>query len=71
MNKLKVGGGMMVSRYNHIRQIYMKDGKPDYEDYKFNLPGYKIIPSGYMLFELKDNLLMGYQPSYGISAISR
>ena len=66
-----MGGGMMVSRYNHIRQIYMKDGKPDYEDYKFNLPGYKIISSGYMLFELKDNLLMGYQPSYGISAISR
>ena len=56
INKLNVVCGMMVSRYDQIRQIYMKDDSPDYEDHDFNLPGYKIIPSGYMLLEFKDNL---------------
>ena len=56
INKLNGVCGMMVSRYDQIRQIYMKDDSPDYEDNDFNLPGYKIIPSGYMLLEFKDNL---------------
>ena len=56
INKLNVVCGMMVSRYDQIRQIFMKDDSPDYEDHDFNLPGYKIIPSGYMLLEFKDNL---------------
>ena len=63
MNKLNVSGGMMVSSYHQIRRIYMKDGSPDYEDHDFNLPGYKIIPSGYMLLEFKDNLPIEYQQS--------
>ena len=41
----------------------MKDDNPDYEDHVFNLPGYKIIPSGYILLEFKDNLPMEYQQS--------
>ena len=48
MNKLNVGGEMMVSRYHQIRRIYMKDDSQDYEDHDFNLPGYKIIPSGWI-----------------------
>ena len=63
MNKLNVGGGMMVNRYHQIRQTYMKDDSPDYEDHDFNLPGYKIIPIGYMLLEFKDSLPMEYQQS--------
>ena len=63
MNKLNLGGGMVVSRYHQIRRIYMKDDSPDYEDHDFNLPGYKIIPSGYMSLEFKDNLPMEYQQS--------
>ena len=63
MNKLNVGGGMMVSRYHQIRRIYMKDDSQDYEDHDFNLPGYKIIPSGYMVLEFKDNFPMEYQQS--------
>ena len=61
MNKLNVGGGMMVGRYHQIRRIYMRDNSPDYEDHDFNLPGHKVIPSGYMLLEFKDNLTMEYQ----------
>ena len=56
INQLNVVFGMMVSRYDQIKQIYMKDDSPDYEDHDFNLPGYKIMPSGYMLLEFKDNL---------------
>ena len=56
INQLNVVFGMMVSRYDQIKQIYMKDDSPDYEDHDFNLPGYKIIPSVYMLLEFKDNL---------------
>ena len=41
INKLNVVCGMMVSRYDQIRQIYMKDDSPDYEDHDFNLPGYQ------------------------------
>ena len=63
MNKLNVGGGMMVSRYHQIRRIYMKDVSPYYEDCDFNLPGYKIIPSEYMLLEFNNNLPMEYQQS--------
>ena len=58
MNKLNVGSGMMVNRYHQIRRTYMKDNSPDYEDHDFNLPGYKVIPSGYMLLEFKDKLPM-------------
>ena len=53
MSKLNVGGGMMMSKYHQIR--------PDYEEHDFNLPGYKIILSGYMLLEFKSNLHMEYQ----------
>ena len=56
-NKLNVGGGMMMSTHHQIRRIYMKDNSPDYEDHDFNLPGYKIIPSGYMLLEFKTIFL--------------
>ena len=63
MNKLNVEDGMMVSRYNQIRRIYMIDDSPDYEDHDFNSPGYKTIPSGYMVLEFKDNLPMEYQQS--------
>ena len=61
MSKLNVGGGMMISKYHQIRQIYMKGDRPDYEEHGFNLLGYKIILSGYMLLEFKSNLHMEYQ----------
>ena len=63
MNKLNVGGGIMGSRYHQIRRIYTNNNSPDYEDRDFNLPDYKIIPSGYMLLDFKDNLPMEYQQS--------
>ena len=48
MNKLNVGGSMMVSRYHQINKIYMCDDESNYEDHDFNCSGYKIIPSGYL-----------------------
>ena len=55
MNKLNVGGGMMVSRYHQINRIFMIDDSPDYEDHDFNLPGYKVCISGYMSLEFNDH----------------
>ena len=63
MKKLNVGGAMMVSRYQQIRQICMKDDSPDYENHDFNLTGYKKIPTGYILLEFKNNVPMEYQQS--------
>ena len=54
MTKLNVGGGMMVSRYHQINQIFMIDDSPDYEDHDFNLPGYKVCISAYMSLEFND-----------------
>ena len=39
MNKLNVGGGMMVSRYHQINRIFMVDDTHDYDDHDFNQPG--------------------------------
>ena len=54
MNKLNVGGGMMVSCY-HINWIFLFDDSSDYEDHNFNLPGYKVCISGYMCLEFNDD----------------
>ena len=43
MNKLNVGGGMMVSRYHQMNTIDMNDDTPNYQDHDFNIPGYKIV----------------------------
>ena len=65
MNKLNVGGGMMVSRYHQINRLYMNDDTPNYEDHDFNLPGYKIVASGYMMLEFNENVPIEQQDSSG------
>ena len=63
MNKLNVGGSMMVSRYHQINKIYMCDDEPNYEDHDFNCSGYKIIPSGHMQLCFDEKLSLAEQTS--------
>ena len=59
MNKLKVGGILMVSRYQI--KFFPVDDSHDYDDHDYNLPGYLITPSGYMLLEFKDEVPLHLQ----------
>ena len=61
MTKLKVGGILMVSRYHQIKKFYPEDDSPEYDDHDYNLPGYLITPSGYMLLEFKDEVPLHLQ----------
>ena len=44
MNKLKVG----ASRYHQIEHFYPTDDVPNVPNHDFPIPGYLLIPSGYM-----------------------
>ena len=46
---------IVVSRYHQIKKFFMDDDAPDYDDHDYNLPGYLITPSGYMLLEFQEN----------------
>ena len=47
MNKIKVGA-LAVSRYHQIQRVFLTDESPNVPDHDFPVPGYLIIPSGYM-----------------------
>lgn len=47
MNKIKVGA-LAVSRYHQIQRFFPVDDAPNVLDHDFPIPGYLIIPSGYM-----------------------
>lgn len=47
MNKIKVGA-LAVSRYHQIDRYFPTEGSPNVPDHDFPIPGYLIIPSGYM-----------------------
>ena len=47
MNKIKVGA-IAVSRYHQIQRFFHTDDSPNIPDHDFPVPGYLIIPSGYM-----------------------
>ena len=61
INKLNVGGGMMVSRYHQINRIFMVDDTPDYDDHDFNQPSYKLSVSGYTSLEFDVNIPIDVQ----------
>ena len=47
MNKIKVGA-LAVSRYHQIQRFFSVSDTPNVPDHDFPIPGYLIIPSGYM-----------------------
>ena len=47
MNKVKIGG-LAVSRYHQIERFFPVDDCPNVPDHDFPVPGYLLIPSGYM-----------------------
>ena len=47
MNKIKVGA-LAVSRYHQIQRYFSTEDAPNVPDHDFPIPGYNIIPSGYM-----------------------
>ena len=47
MNKIKVGA-LEVSRYHQIQRYFPTEDAPNVLDHDFPIPGYQIIPSGYM-----------------------
>lgn len=47
MNKIKVGA-LAVSRYHQIQRFFPVDDAPNVPDHDFPVPGYLLIPSGYM-----------------------
>eukprot|EP00731_Ephydatia_muelleri_P006878 Em0003g1126a len=47
MNKIKVGA-LAVSRYHQIQRFFPVDDVPNVPDHDFPVPGYLLIPSGYM-----------------------
>ena len=47
MNKIKVGA-LAVSRYHQIQRYFPTEDAPNVPDHDFPIPGYHIIPSGYM-----------------------
>ena len=47
MNKVKVGA-LAVSRYHQLQRFFPTDDAPNVPDHDFPIPGYLIIPSGYM-----------------------
>ena len=47
VNKIKVGA-LAVSRYHQINRYFPMDDSPNVPDHDFPIPGYLIIPSGYM-----------------------
>ena len=47
MNKVKVGT-LAVSRYHQLERYFPTDDVPNYPDHDFPVPGYHLIPSGYM-----------------------
>ena len=59
MNKLKVGGSLMVSRYHQMKKFFMDDDAPDHnDDHDYNLQGNLITPSGHIVLEFKKNILL-------------
>ena len=47
MNKIKVGA-LAVSRYHQVDRYFPIEDSPNVPDHDFPIPGYLIIPSGYM-----------------------
>ena len=47
MNKIKVGP-LAVSRYHQVERFFPTEDTPNYPDHDFPVPGYHLIPSGYM-----------------------
>ena len=47
MNKIKVGP-LAVRRYHQIERFFPAEDTPNYLDHDFPVPGYHLIPSGYM-----------------------
>ena len=41
----------------------MNDDTPNYEDHDFNIPGYKIVLSGYMMIQYNENVPIEQQDS--------
>ena len=54
MNKINVGVNA-VSRYHEIDRFFTTSNSPEYSDHDFPYPGYKIIVSGYMALENKED----------------
>ena len=52
MNKLKVGAAA-VSRYHQLSRYFEVGDSPNLPDHDFPVPGYLLIPSGYMMLEGK------------------
>lgn len=50
MNKVKVGAAA-VSRYHQLSHYFELGDSPNLLDHDFPVPGYLLIPSGYMLLE--------------------
>ena len=55
MNKVKVGA-LAVSRYHQIDHFYPTEDAPNVPDHDFPVPGYLLIPSGYMRLLHKDGV---------------
>ena len=54
MNKVKVGA-LAVSRYHQIQLFFPVEDAPNVPDHDFPIPGYLLIPSGYMRLEKKPS----------------
>ena len=55
MNKINVGM-LAVSRYHQIKRFYHKEDAPNVADHDYPVPGYLLIPSGYMCLLYKDGI---------------
>lgn len=49
MNKIEVGA-LAISGHHQIQRFFHTNNSPDIPDHDFLIPGYLIIPSGYMRF---------------------
>ena len=54
MNKIKVGS-LAVSRYHQIERLYDTSDVPNYPNHDFPVPGYHLIPAGYMRLTSKSS----------------
>ena len=55
MNKIKVGA-LALSRYHQIERFYPTEDAPNVPDLDYPVPGYLLIPSGYMCLLHKDGV---------------
>ena len=57
MNNIKVGA-LAMSRYHQIQRFFPTDNVPNVPDHDFPIPGYLIIPYGYMRLMRTRHLLV-------------